>query len=175
LEQQAADVAAIRAKLVNGTDEIRERKESVYLPKTDAAGKALNSTIITKVSDSYYGEGGAGDYAVRNNLEKLSSAASQSKDRNNQMLGEMYNNDIFPRLETLKESAMTEEIIAAVYQVQKLHSDAVFGTGKKALVDDTELADVKNAMYTLIEALNKNTHSTDINTSDTDINMSVSL
>jgi hypothetical protein len=168
LEQQAADVAAIRAKLVNGTDEIRERKEAVYLPKVDAAWKPLNNTISTLIDDRH----GMASDAATFNLNRLSSVAGQSKDRNNQMLGEMYNNDIFPRLETLKESSMTEEIIDAVYQVQKLHSDAVSGMGKRALVDDSEYQTVYNALQRLIEALDKNTDRR--NTSDDKINVYLS-
>ena len=172
LQNQADNVAAIRGAITRERDKPDiERREAAYLPKVDAAGSATTNTIITLMADEY-GPGSEGAFTY--NLERLSGAAGQSKDLNNQKLGQRYNSEVFPLLETLNTNNVSKEIIDILYQLQRGHSEAVTGGEAGNKVGNNELADLNNKIDRLIEALNRNTLSTDDNTdSDKDITLTL--
>jgi len=167
IEEQKDHVAAIRAAVVGEHNRPSvERRENTYNPEVGEGGAILSDTIITRVADEY----GRSDLAIKMNLERLSAAAGQKRDLNNQSIGNRYNTEVFPLLEGLNGSDLSKEVVDLVFQLQKEYSEAVYGTGARSKVDDNELAVLNKTMNSLIEELRVNTRSTDSNTkADKDI------
>jgi hypothetical protein len=166
LEIQSRDVALIRGKLVGerDKDKVISMSEAAYLPEVDAAGRPTTSTITTLIDDKYFGGGFSS--AMDQNLLRLSMAESQSKDYNNQILGARYNKEILPYLTSLRGDDISNEMIDLVYNLQNQHSKFI-SDGK---IDSNEFEKLTVIMNMLIEALNRNTRSTEDNTdSDKDV------
>jgi len=157
LESQAKDVEAIRNALAfERTNPDVSRREAVYLPETGPGGTPITNTLPTLISDEY----GISADAVIANLDRLSSAAGQTKDSNNQIIGNRYNTEVFPLLESLSVNNVSKNIIDLVYELQKEHSNAVTGGEAGNRVGDNEFFKLNNKIDALIEALNENTRST---------------
>jgi len=156
LESQARDVEAIRGAIAFEREMPDvSRREAAYLPETGPGGAPKTHTITSLVSDEY----GINDNAVIYNLERLSKAAGQTKDSNNQILGRRYNTEVFPLLENLNTNNTSKNIIELVYQLQRGHSEAVTGGEAGNSVGKNEFFDLNRKIDALIEALNENTHS----------------
>jgi hypothetical protein len=170
LEKAMRDLeAALRERTEElSKEEIIARHENVLLSETDPAGKPIKNTISMLIDDEY----GVRSGAVNDNLIRLSGAEYQVKDANNKKLGQRYNREVFPKLEELTENTTSKDIIDLVYQMQRLHSNAVTGGEAGNNVGTGEFQAINNKMNELIEALNKNTKSTDNNT-ESDINLTV--
>ena len=170
LKTQADHVAAIRGAVTGERDRPDvSRREAAYLPETDAAGRAVRNTLPILVSNEY----GIREGAVIDNLERLSSAAGQAGDYNNQRLGQKYNTDVFPLLEKLSVDNTSKDIIDLVYQLQRDHSNAVTGGEAGSKVGPNEFFELNGKLDALIEVLRENTRSTDENSKDRDIYVTV--